>query len=209
MATPRSKRNLADLNIEISQEHSRNNLAQNSNLPRSQKDYITQVNEQNEGRTTKKLSQEFSGIESRILDALSWLNDFLHTPILQGHSGITPVASRITLGTNQRTNEDDSQCDLYPEPTISQSQNTQNTEQGDEFGLVTGVPDEITYCSPRTSSGKQKKPHSANQLQVCSQNNPVTVEADQFLLAFRELAKTITRRTSIATFTESTNSYNH
>ena len=42
MAT-RNKRKLAALNKEICEEHPRSNLAQNSNVPRSQEDYIGQV----------------------------------------------------------------------------------------------------------------------------------------------------------------------
>ena len=46
---------LAALNKEKCEENPRSNLAQNSNVPRSQKDYITQVSEEIEGRVTKKL----------------------------------------------------------------------------------------------------------------------------------------------------------
>ena len=52
MAT-RNKRKLAALNKENCEEHPRSNLAQNSNFPRSQEDYITQVSEEIEGRVTK------------------------------------------------------------------------------------------------------------------------------------------------------------
>ena len=54
----RNKKKLAALNKENCEEHPRSNLAQNSNVPRSQEDYITQVSEEIEGRVTKKLSQE-------------------------------------------------------------------------------------------------------------------------------------------------------
>ena len=53
MAT-RNKRKLAALNKENCEEHPRSNLAQNSNVPRSQEDYVTQVFEEIEGRVTKK-----------------------------------------------------------------------------------------------------------------------------------------------------------
>ena len=87
MATPRNKRKLAALNKENCGEHPRSNLAQNSNVPRSQEDYITQVSQEIEGRVTKKLSQEFSRTENRILEALSRLDD---NPLIQGQSGTTP-----------------------------------------------------------------------------------------------------------------------
>ena len=71
MATLRSKRKLAALNKENCEEHPRSNLAQNSYVHRSQEDYSTQVSEEIKGRVTKKLSQEFSRTENRILGALS------------------------------------------------------------------------------------------------------------------------------------------
>ena len=55
MATLRNKRKLAALNKENCEEHPRSNLAQNSNVPRSQEDYRTQVSEEIEGKVTKKV----------------------------------------------------------------------------------------------------------------------------------------------------------
>ena len=111
MAT-RNKRTLAALNKENCEEHPRSNMATNSSVPRSQEDYITQVSEEIEGRVTKKLSQEFSRTENRILGALARLDDFLMNPLPQGHSGNAPVASQNVFIINQGTNEDDSQS--YP-----------------------------------------------------------------------------------------------
>ena len=54
--------------------------------------------------------------------------------------------------------------------------------------MVTGVQTEIPYCSPGTSSGKQKKVRSTSQSQFCSENTPATIEADQILLALQQLA---------------------
>ena len=68
MAT-RNKRKMAAWNKENCEEHLRSNLASNSNVPRSQEDYITQVSEEIEGRVIKKLSQEFSRTENCILGA--------------------------------------------------------------------------------------------------------------------------------------------
>ena len=76
MAT-RNKRKLAALNKENCEEHPRSNLAQNSNVPRSQEEYITQVSEKIEGRVTKRLSNELSRTGNRILGALARLDDFL------------------------------------------------------------------------------------------------------------------------------------
>ena len=114
MAT-RNKRQLAALNKENCEEHPKSNLVQNSNVPRSQEDYITQVSEEIEGRVTKKLSQDFSRTENRLLGALGRLDDFLMNPLLQGRSGTTPETSRNVFSINQGTNEDDSQSDPHPE----------------------------------------------------------------------------------------------
>ena len=103
MATLRNNIKLAALNKKNSEEHPRNNLAQNSNVPRSQEDYITQVSEEIEGRVTRKLSQEFSRTEDRILGALAHFDDFLMNPLIQGHSGTAPRTSRNAFGTNQGT----------------------------------------------------------------------------------------------------------
>ena len=102
-------------------------MAQNSNAPRSQEDYITQVSEEIEGRVTNKLSQEFSRMESRILGALSGLDDFFMNPLIQGHSGTAPETSQNSYVTNQATNEDGSQSDPHPEASIFQSQTTRNS----------------------------------------------------------------------------------
>ena len=100
---------MAALNKENSEEHPKNNQGQNSSVLRLQEDYITQVSEEIEGRVTKKLSQKFSKTENRILGALSRLDDFLMSPLIQGHSETAPETSRNAFGTKQGTNEDDSQ----------------------------------------------------------------------------------------------------
>ena len=131
MATLRNKRKLAAFNKENCEEHHRSNLAQNSNVNRSQEDYITQVSEEIEGRVTKKLSQEFSKTENRILGALSRLDDFLMNPLTQGHSGTARETSRNTYGINQGTNEDNSQSDPHLEAGIFHNLTTRNSGPGD------------------------------------------------------------------------------
>ena len=54
--------------------------------------------------------------------------------------------------------------------------------------MVTGDHEEVTYCSPSTSSGKQKKNRSTSQPQFRSENTPATIEADQISLALQQLA---------------------
>ena len=123
----RNKRKLAALNKENCEEYPRSILAQNSNVPWSQEDYITQVSEEIEGRVTKRLSQEFSRTENRILGALARLDDFLMNPLIQGHSGTVPETSRSVFSINQRTNEDDSQSNPHPEAGLFNDQMTQDT----------------------------------------------------------------------------------
>ena len=110
----------------------RNGPSRNTSVPRINEEYITQVFEEIEGRVTKKLSQEFSRTESRILGALSKLDEFLLNPQIQTHSGTVPGTFRNTNVENQRTNEDDSQSDPHPEAGIFLSQTTQNS--GPEVG---------------------------------------------------------------------------
>ena len=124
--------------------------------------------------------------------------------------------SRNAFSTNLGTNEDDSQSDPHPAAGLFYSQITQNSGQEDGrdmvtgvqresvFGhnmvtgatkqignrrdMVTGVHEEVTYFSPSTSSGKQKKNHSTSQPQCRSENTPATIEAYQILLAIQQLA---------------------
>ena len=165
-------------------------------------EYITQVFEQVEGRVTRKLSQEFSRTESRFLGALSKLNEFLLNQQIRAHSGTVPGTFRNTNVENQGTNEDDAQSDRHPEAGIFRGQTTQNSGPKDCRDMVTWVqgeirysPDMVTrgseaipYCSSGISSGKRKKARFTSQPQFHSENTPVTIEADQILLALQQLA---------------------
>ena len=137
MATLRNKRKLAAITRETQEEHPWNGQSRNTFVPRINEDYITQVSEEIEGRVTKKLSQEFSRTESRILGALSKLDEFLLNPQIRTHSGTVPGTFRNTNMENQGTNEDDSQSDPNPEAGIFRSQTTQNS--GPEVGTDSTV----------------------------------------------------------------------
>ena len=286
MATLRNKRKLAAVTRETQEEYSRNGQSRNTSVPRINEEYIAKVSEQIEGRVTKKLSQEFSRTESRILGALSKLDEFFSNQQIQTHSKTVPGTFRNTNVENQGTNEDDSQSDPHPEAGIFCGQTTQKlgpkdcrdmvtgvteqtrnghymvtrviegtqdcrdmvtgatgeicqcrdmvtgvTEQtrnghymvtgvieetqdcrdmvtgatreirqgrdmvtgGSEeirngHDMVTAVQEEIPYCSFGISSGKQKKARSTSQPQFHSEITPSTIEADQILLAFQQLA---------------------
>ena len=123
MATLRNKRKLAAVIRETQEEHPRDGQSRNTPVPRINEEYITQVSEEIEGRITKKLSQEFSRTESRILGALSKLDEFFLNPQILTHSGTVPGTFRNTNVKNQGKNEDDSQSDPHPEvgPSVCQS----------------------------------------------------------------------------------------
>ena len=126
MATLRNKRNLAAVTRETQEENPRNGQSRNTSVPRINEEYITQVSEQIEGRVTRTLSQEFSRTESRILGALSKLDEFLLNQQIRTQFETVPGTFRNTNVENQGTNEDDSQGDPHPEAGIFRGQTTQN-----------------------------------------------------------------------------------
>ena len=131
-ATLRSKKRLAAINKEKCEEHPRRYQGQNSSVARSQKDYITQVSEEIESRVTKKLSQELSRMEKRILGALAHLDNIFMNPLIHGRSGTSLETSQNAFGKNQGTNEDESQSDPHTEAGIFRSHTTENS--GPEVG---------------------------------------------------------------------------
>ena len=197
MATLRNKRKLAAVSREVP-ESARSGRAPNVPDPELTQEYISQVSEEIEGRVTKKLSKEFSRTESRILGALSKLDEFLLNPQVRTCSVVAPGTSRSNNLENQGTNEDRPSDDPGPEVEFS------SPISGAEINphMVTGVTREfrqhphmametqekIPYCSTSTSSGKQKKARSTSQPQFRSENTPATLEADQILLALQQLA---------------------
>ena len=124
-------------------------MRRNSNAPRSQEDYISQVSEEIEGRVTKKLSQEFTRTENRILGALARLDDFLMNPLLQGLSGTTPETSRNVFSINQGTSQGDSQSDPHLEAGLLTS------GREDRHDMASGVQresvDGCDNCTPKFS----------------------------------------------------------
>ena len=150
MAKLRSKRKLAAVTRETQEEHPGSGQSRNTSVPRINEEYITQVSEEIEGTVTEKLSQELSWTESRILGALSKLDEFLLNQQIRTHSGTIPETFRNTNVENQGTNEDDSQSDPHPEAGLFHSQTTQNS--GPEVGphMVTGVIEE-THNGPHST----------------------------------------------------------
>ena len=113
MATLRNKRKLAAVSRETL-EGNRGSRGRNVLDPELTQDYISQVSEEIEGRVTKKLSKEFNKTESRILGALSKLDEFLLNPQVRTCS-VVQGASRSANSENREIHGDRSSNDPYPE----------------------------------------------------------------------------------------------
>ena len=116
MATLRNKRKLAAVSREAP-EGSRSSRWRNVLDPELTQDYISQVSEEIEGRVTKKLSKEFNKTESRILGAISKLDEFLLNPQVRTCS-LIQGASRNINSENREIHGDRSSNDPYPEGGI-------------------------------------------------------------------------------------------
>ena len=99
MTTIGNRRKLAAVSRETP-EGTRSSRAENVLDPELTQDYISQVAEVIEGRVTKKLSKEFSKTESRILGALSKLDEFLLNPQVRTreHPGTITQKTGRSLG---------------------------------------------------------------------------------------------------------------
>ena len=118
MATLRNKRKLAAVSRETP-ENTRNNQSQNTLNPGMAEEYITQVSEKVEGRVTKKFSKEFRRTESRILGALSKLDEFLLNPRVRTCSVAVPGTSRNNNSEHWEPTGDRSLGDPCPEAVFS------------------------------------------------------------------------------------------
>ena len=118
MATLRNKRKLAAVSREAPEGSSSSIRGRNVLDPELTQDYIPQVSEEIEGRATKKLSKEFNKTESRILGALSKLDEFLHNPQVRTCSVTAHGTSRHSNLENRETHGDRSSNDPYPEGGI-------------------------------------------------------------------------------------------
>ena len=206
MATLRNERNLAAVSRETP-DSSRGSRGRNVLDPELTQDYISQVSEEIEGRVTKKLSKEFNKTESLILGALSKLDEFLFNPQVRACS-VFQGASRNANSESREIHGDRSSTGPYPEGGYFPHHSGQlNKSEADMVTdpyphMVTGATEEIChnphattatqgeipYCSPTTSSGKQKKARCTSQPQFRSENTPATIEVGQILLALQQLA---------------------
>ena len=143
---------------------------------------------------------------------MSKLDEFLLNPQVRNCSVAARGTYRNSNSENREIHGDRTSDDPYPEvgyfPHHAGQLNGPEAEtyphmvKGNCPHMVTGGPaeirhnphtmtadqEEIPYCSPTTSSGKQKKARSTSQPQTRSENTPATIEADQILLALQQLA---------------------
>ena len=113
MATLRNKRKLAAVSRETPHS-SRGSGRRNVLDPELTQGYISQVSEEIEGRVTKKLPKEFNKTESRILGALSKLDEFLLNPQVRTCS-VFRRASRNANSESREIHGDRSSTGPYPE----------------------------------------------------------------------------------------------
>ena len=226
MATLRNKRKLAAVSRETpdSSRGSRGRSVLDAELTQ---DYISQVSEEIEGRVTKKLSKEFNKTESRILGALSKLDEFLLNPQVRTCS-VFQGASRNANSESREIHGDRSSTGPYPEggyfPHHSGQLNSSEADMVTEPypHMVTRATEEIChnphattatqegipYCSLTTSSGKQKKARPTNQPQFRSENTPATIEASRFCGPFNNWRRTPIQPISTRILAESRNCLN-
>ena len=129
MATLRNKKKLAAVPRETP-ENTRKTQSRNTIDPEVAQEYISQVSEEIEGRVTKKFSKKFSRTESRILVALSKLDEFLLNPQVRTCSVAVPGTSRNDDSENRQPTGDRSLNDPCPEVVFSfhQSGNPNGSE---------------------------------------------------------------------------------
>ena len=118
MATLRNKRKLAAVSRERP-ENTKNDQSQNTFNAGMAEKYITQVSEEIEGGVIKKLSQEFSRMESRFLGALSKLDEFLLNPQVRTCSVAVPRISKNNNPENRKPTGDRSLDNPCPEVVLS------------------------------------------------------------------------------------------
>ena len=109
----RNQRNLAAVSRET-QEYPRKSQSQNLSAGITE-EYIAQVPKEIEGKVTRKLSQDFSRTKSRILGALSKLDELLLNSQVRTIAGTVPGTFRNADVENQEPSGDRSQNDTHPE----------------------------------------------------------------------------------------------
>ena len=175
MATLRKKRKLAAVSRETP-GGSRSSRGQNELDPELTQDYISQVSEEIEGRVTKKLSQESSKTESRILGALSKLDEFLLNPQVRTCSVAVQGTSRNANSENRETSKLDEfllnpqvrTCSVAVQGT-SRNANSENRETHGDRSSDDPYPEEGYFPH---HSGQLNSPETETNSHMVNENYP-------------------------------------
>ena len=104
------------------------------------------------------------------MSALSKPDEPVLNPLVQAQSGTFPGTPWNTDLDNQEPNVDRSQIDPHLEvgSSVYRSDQSVDSDPKEAPHMMTGFQEEISYCSPGISPGKQKKARSTCQLQFHS-----------------------------------------
>ena len=177
MATLRNKRKLAAVSREAP-EGSSSSRGRNVLDPELTQDYISQVSEEIKGRVTKKLSKEFNKTESRILGALSKLDEFLLNPQVRTCSVPAHGKSRHSNLENRETHGDRSSNDPYPEggyfPHPSGQFNSSEADMVTETfpHMVTGVTEETRSFPHMVTGATEEICHNLHTMTATQEEIP-------------------------------------
>ena len=150
--------------------------------PELTQDYISQVSEEIEGRVTKKLSKEFNKTESRILGALSKLDEFLLNPQVRTCSVAVQGTSRNAISENRETHGDRSSDDPYPEVGYFPHHSGQlNSPEAETIShtvtetyphTVTGATGETRHCPHMVTGGQGEIRHNPHTMTATQEEIP-------------------------------------
>ena len=141
------------------------------------------MSDKNEVGMTKKLSHGLSRTESRILGALSKLDEFFLNPQSRIHSG--PVSEAFQNSNWKTGNEWGPLTEWSSSQSVCPSEPVITTSQPKRDALHGGRNSRSIACSfPGICSVKQKKGRSTSQPQFRSGNTPPAIETDQIFLPF-------------------------
>ena len=191
MATLRNKRKLAAVSRETP-ESTRSGKVPSVLDPELTQEYISQVSEEIEGRVTKKLSKEFSRTESRILGALSKLDEFLLNPQVRTCSIVAPGTSRSNNLESQGTNEDRPSDDPGPEVEFASPISGAETNPH----MVTGA----TEANPHSNFLKnfhyslQKNPITLSEVLEAKIDKALNISTHIYVIGYHNLEESEKKR---------------
>ena len=162
MATKRNKRKLAAVARETQEENPRNSQSRNTSVFRINEEFLTKVFEEIEGRVSKKT---VPGTQQEKVLHFGW--SVCTGPISLETSGTDTVRNNYGNITEPRRRQMEPnvhrfQTSAHPEVghSVSQSHHPTDSDPDKAPHMVTGVQEELPYCS---ASGKPQKAHSTSQ----------------------------------------------